>query len=376
MTKFYLTCNWDSNQSITTHWEKKLDKVKYPDIEFTCDRSEADYYLVFNKPFYTEGDFDFMNDKTILIRMEPFMEENVNMWGDWAKPDYTKFKSVVSPPECLNFVEWHLDKTFDELKDTIYDEKTKGDTVSVILSDKYQDEGQMKRIDFIRYLQENYSDKIKLDVYGKGNLSRWGIKNHLGELPLYKKDDGILPYKYHFNCENSYKLNYITEKFYDAILGNTFLFYSGAFNANSIYPNGGFVFLDLDDFKTSAELMAKTIKNNKYDTEKTKIQRLKLDILNKCLISKRLHDIVYSDTNQVVIYTFQELLDNFQEISDTRHVIPEQEVNVEPVEQDVEPVETVKQEVNVDDDIKVLLIRVVNSIDRLTDALNRQNLLR
>lgn len=374
MTKFYLTCNWDSNLGITNHWEKKLDKINYPDIEITTLREEADFYIVFNKPSPTEGEFDFMNDKTILIRMEPFMEENVHMWGDWAKPDYTKFKSVISPPECLNFVEWHLNKTFDELKNNIF-EKTKGDTVSVILSDKYQDEGQMKRIDFIRYLQENYSDRINLDVYGKGNLSRWGIKNHLGELPLYEKDDGILPYKYHFNCENSYKLNYITEKFYDAILGNTFIFYSGAFNTNSIYPNGGFLFLDLDDFKTSAELIVKAIKNNKYETERNKIEKLKLDILDKCLISKRLYDIVNNGTNQVIMYTYQELLDNFQEISDTRHKKDEEEF--EPDNEVIETkTESIEEEIKNQDDIKVILTTLINSIDKLTEALNRQNLLR
>lgn len=368
MTKFYLTCNWDSNLGISEHWKNKLDKENYPNIEITTCRNEADFYIVFNKPNPTEGDFDFMNEKTILIRMEPFMEENVHLWGDWAKPDYTKFKSVISPPECLNFVEWHLDKTFEELKESTFDEKTKGDTISVILSDKYQDEGQMKRIDFIRYLQENYNHKIKLDIYGKGNLSRWGIKNHLGELPLYKKDNGILPYKYHFNCENSYKLNYITEKFYDGVLGNTFLFYSGAFNTNSIFPNGGFLFLDLDDFKTSAELIVKTIKNNKYETERNKIEKLKLDILEKCLISKRLHDIVNNNTNQVTMYTYQELLDNFQEISESRHTIepePEIESNIVEEESQSQP----------QDNIKVLLTSLISSIDKLTEALNRQNLL-
>lgn len=371
MVKFYLTCNWDSNSGITAHWESKLNRKNYPDIEFTRIRTEADFYLVFNKPNLSEGDFDFMNDKTILIRMEPFMEENRHMWGEWAQPDYTKFKSVISPPECLNFVEWHLDKSFDELEKNMFEkDKTKQDVISVILSDKYQDEGQMKRIDFIRYLQTNYSDKINMDIYGKGDLSRWGIKNHLGALPLYKKDDGIIPYKYHFNCENSYKLNYITEKFYDGVLGNTFLFYSGAFNANSIFPNGGFLFLDLDDFKTSAELIVKAIKNKKYETEKEKIQKLKIDVLEKCSISKRLYDIIHNNTNQVSIYTYEELLRNFDDISDTRHS-KEKEEEEEKKEIIEEKITKVVQETSVSVD---MISRLIASIDRLTDAINRQNL--
>ena len=375
MVKFYLTCNWDTNENITQYWDKKLDKKTFPEIEFTNNRDESDYYLVFNKPFIQEGDFDFMNDKTILIRMEPFMEENIHLWGDWSRPDYTKFKKVIMPPNSLNFVEWHLDKTYDELVEAEFEEKTMGNTISVIISDKYQDEGQIKRIEFIKYLQENYEGKIELDIYGKGNLSRWGIKNHKGELPLYKKDEGILPYKYHFNCENSYKLNYITEKFYDGVLGNAFMFYSGAFNANSVFPYGGFEFLDLDDFKTSAKQMYNCIKNNRYELDKEKVQKLKKSILENGTISKRLHEIVMNDNEQVVFYSYKELLEKFNDICESRHAkVDEEEEDVkEKVKEEVK--EEVKEKVTVEDnqDIRMILVRLITSIDNLTNAINHQN---
>lgn len=370
MVKFYLTCNWDTNENITQYWDKKLDKKNFPEIEFTNNRDESDYFLVFNKPFIQEGDFDFMNDKTILIRMEPFMEENVHLWGDWSRPDYSKFKKVIMPPNTLNFVEWHLDKTFDELMKTEIEDKTMGDTISVIISDKYQDEGQIKRIEFIKYLQENYGDKIKLDIYGKGNLSRWGIKNHKGELPVYKKDSGIIPYRYHFNCENSYKLNYITEKFYDGVFGNAFVFYSGAFNTNSVFPYGGFEFLDLDDFKTSAKQMYNCIKNNRYELDKEKIQKLKRNILENGTISKRLYEIVTNDNEQVVFYSYKELLENFNDICESRHAkVIEEEEKVEE-----EKVEKKEEEKVVDNqDIRMILVKLITSIDNLANAINHQN---
>lgn len=319
MIKLYLTCSWDTNENITNFWVGKLDTQIYPSIILTNNRDNADYYLVFNKPNSEEGDFDFKTKQTILIRMEPFMEENVHLWGEWSTPDYSLFKSVIAPPHNLNFVEWHLTKTYKELFDTQYTtSKTKGNRVSVILSDKYQDEGQMKRIDFIKYLQTYHSNDIELDIYGRGNLRKYGIKNHLGELPAYQKDDGIIPYKYHFNCENSFSINYITEKLYDGIFGNALTFYCGAFNVNTVYPNGGFVSIDLDDFKTSAKIMIDAIKTDRYSFEQPKIQKLKINILQRCTISKRVHDIIFNNNPQVSIYTWEEIQDCFEDIVETR----------------------------------------------------------
>jgi hypothetical protein len=289
----YLTCNWDTNENITNHWNSKLDKVRYPSISLTRDRGAADYYVVFNKPNNDEGDFDFKTKKSILVRMEPNMAKNVHLWGDqWADPDYSMFKAVISPPQSLNFVEWHLAKTFTELQSTEFTDKTKGNIVSVIVSDKYHDDGQIKRIDFIRYLQTHHAEDIQLDVYGKGNLERWGIRNHIGELPVYNKDNGILPYKYHFNCENSFTPNYITEKLYDGVLSNTLTFYGGATNVNSLFTHGGFVYLNLDDFKESAKVMVDAVKSDRYEKEMENIKALKHTILDKHTFSKRMYDII------------------------------------------------------------------------------------
>lgn len=291
MYKLYLTCNWDNNENISNHWESKLDK-NIP-IKITTNRNEADYYIVFNKPHHSETDFEYKNKKTILIRMEPFMKQNVNIWGEWANPDYSIFFSVISPPETLNFIEWHLNKTFDELtNDRSANLKRYDNVVSVILSDRYQDEGQIKRIAFIKYLQEQHKDDIELHIYGRGDLSRFGIKNQIRELPPYCKDDGIIPYRYHFNCENSFFMNYITEKLYDSILGGAFTFYAGGTNACSVYPKGGFELLNLDNFEIAANTMITMIKNNIYEKEYNNIKELGNLILENYTFSNRLYNII------------------------------------------------------------------------------------
>jgi hypothetical protein len=373
MTKLYLTCNWDTNENISKHWESKLDKITFPSITFTNIRDEADYYIVFNKPNISEGNFNFTTKNTILIRMEPFMETNVHLWGEWSTPDYSFFKSVISPPQNLNFVEWHLNKSFTELLNNQYLEKTKGNTVSVIISDKYQDEGQIKRIDFIKYLQKNHSQDIQLDIYGKGNLSKWGIKNHIGELPLYCKDNGIIPYKYHFNCENSFSLNYVTEKLYDGVLSNTLTFYCGAFNVNSLYPNGGFIALDLDDFKTSAKIMINAVKNDKYTSEIDKIQHLKLNILNNCTFSKRINDIINNDIHQVSTYSWDEIQNNFNDIVKFRHEITSEVVPQlsDTLIEQVVPQPGDDNSPSQFPDLIVCIQNLTNSINKLVSCLNK-----
>ena len=290
MYKLYLTCNWDNNKQISDHWKTKLD-TRVP-VEITTNRDEADFYIVFNKPNDAEKDFDYKTKKTILIRMEPFMKKNTSVWGEWADPDCSLFLQVISPPESLNFVEWHLNQTFEELSQPLTVEKRDDNAVSVIISDRYQDEGQIKRIDFVRYLQENCARDIQLHVYGRGDLSRFGIKNKIKELPPYCKDEGILSYKYHFNCENSFSMNYITEKLYDGVLGDAFTFYAGSTNVRSVYPKGGYHHLNLDNFETAAQVMIERIKDGAYEKERDRIQDLRMRILNRYTFSHRVHDII------------------------------------------------------------------------------------
>lgn len=288
MTKIYITYNWDTTANITKFWAKCMK----PDVklELVLNRDDADFYLVINKP-HPEDKFDYFNKKTILVRMEPFMELHPEWWGEWTNPDFNQFYYVIAPPQALNFIEWHLQKSYGELTVDYSDQKTKNKVLSVIISDKYNDEGQIKRIDFVRYLQKNYADKVQVDVYGKGDLSKWGIQNHLGELPLHNKEGGLLEYKYHFNCENSFTRNYVTEKFYDAIFMNTLVFYDGAKNIRTLYPNGGFIHLHLDDFKLAADALVHHIEEDEYSKQQEAIQKLKMVILETHSFAPRLYKL-------------------------------------------------------------------------------------
>lgn len=289
MIKLYITYYWDSTENITQFWTRCM-KPDVP-LELVTDRDQADFYLVINRP-HPQDAHDYFNKKTILVRMEPFMEQHPEWWAEWANPDFNQFLYVIAPPQALNFIEWHLQQSYNDLLNDFSTSKTKDKRMSVILSDKYNDEGQIKRIDFVRYLQTHYSDKIQIDVYGKGDLSKWGIKNHLGELPLHNKEGGLLEYKYHFNCENSFTKNYVTEKFYDAVFMNTLVFYEGAKNIRTLYPDGGFIHVHLDDFKLAADAIVHYIETDEYSKQQEAIQKLKLQILENSSFAPRLFKLL------------------------------------------------------------------------------------
>ena len=162
---------------------------------------EVDYYVVINMaPTNVKID----KKRTILFRMEPNMKVHRDIWGEWADPVNSDFLKVCRHEEGeYNNNEWHLSKTYSELKNMKIEKKY--NMLSTVLSGKYKDPGHVKRVDFVKFLEK----KMEVDVYGE---NRWNYKNYKGSLPRYCKDDGIFPYKYTFNVENHSIKNYYSEK--------------------------------------------------------------------------------------------------------------------------------------------------------------------
>jgi hypothetical protein len=168
--------------------------------------------------------------------------------------------------------------------------------VSSILSDKYRDVGQIKRIDFAKFLE---SKGIKLDVYGQGS-EKFLFKEHKGKLPYHNKNAGLLPYKYTFNAENTSIKNYLTEKLFDGILAECLVFYNGCFNAKEFFPNGdkAFVYLNLINFEKDYEIIKSAIENNLWEERLPYIKEAKQHILNNMQFFPRLEKIVNDDLNK------------------------------------------------------------------------------
>lgn len=278
--KIYLTGSMFSNKLWTEKWAHMLD----PQLPYVLTENihESTIILTINEPH--PSDLNYVNankHKTILCHMETWCDKNVNK---------SEYLAVWMHDTELNNVEWFFPSNFDSVK-RIVDSTIKQNKMSVVVSSKYAFEGHKRRIDFIKYIEQFHPD-IEMDVYGRDNPH--AFKNYKGPLPSDDKSVALLPYKYHFNCENAFIDNYITEKFTDAILCETFLFYGGAPNVKQIYPYEGYVQLDMTDFEASAQAIRSAMLRNDFETHLHSLRDLKQYILHTYTISHRIHRLLAS----------------------------------------------------------------------------------
>lgn len=287
-TRVLLTCNWLPNRDLCNIWNKMSQNKDYiwNNIEIVWEEP-CDFYCIVNKPF--DPNFSYKPEKTIVFRMEPNMEKNLHMWGEWSTiPKAKEFKFVGFHENHYNNNEWHLSKTYKQLSEETIEKNDEWSSVlTAILSDKYSDPGHIKRIDFIKFVEKKGG--IKVDVFGS-NKFLW--KNYKGSLPQHKKDASLLPYKYSFNVENFSIKNYYTEKLIDGILSETLVFYSGCYNAKDYIDERAFVYLELSNFEKDYETIKKAIEEDLWTERLPFIKEAKKKILNELQFFPRLEKII------------------------------------------------------------------------------------
>lgn len=285
--RILLTCNWSDSKQICDLWNRmsKNGDYSWDNIKIVWEEP-CDYYCIINKPF--DSSFKYIPEKTIVFRMEPNMESNA-YFENWSKPNEKDFKFVGYHDKHFNNNEWHLSKTYQQLSsDKIEKNKDLSLTLSTILSNKYTDPGHIKRIDFVKFL-ENKGD-VDIHVFGQ-NKFNW--KNYKGSLPPHQKDESLFPYKYSFNVENFSIKNYYTEKLIDGILSETLVFYSGCYNVKEYIDERAFVYLDLSNFENDYEIIKKAIEEDWWSQRIEYIRDAKKKILNELQFFPRLEKIIY-----------------------------------------------------------------------------------
>lgn len=278
-----LECNWMDSKDLISLWSKMSpnnDGV-WENIKLV-DSNEYDncYTVIINSP--RTPSFRFNPDKTILFRMEPNMHID-KRWGEWSLPS-VKLLKVFAHETDFNNNEWHLSKTYTQLKT---EKIVKNKSLSTVLSSKYFDYGHVKRVDFVKYIEND----IDIDVYGSNEFK---YKNYIKSLPNYQKDEAILPYKYTFNAENNEINNYYTEKIIDGILGECLTFYWGCPNIPNYIDERAYVMLDLENFEMSKQLIQLAIKENWYEKRLPYIKQAKLKILDELQFFPRLSNYLKS----------------------------------------------------------------------------------
>jgi len=281
-----LICNWCSSEQLANLWNKmSYGNYCWKNIRLVWTEP-VDYYVIINSP----GSVTFNNDKkrTIVFRMEPNMTDHKEIWGEWADPADKDFLKVYRHEKGeLNNCEWHLSKSYTELiEQPVVKNAEYNKVLSTVLSGKYKDVGQVKRIDFIKFMERK--GDIDVHVYGQ---NRWDYKNYKGSLPYHCKDNAIFPYKYTFNAENCSKANYLTEKLLDGILGECLVFYWGCFNAREYIDERAFVYLELSDFEKAYKTVKTAIEEDWHTQRLPYIREAKKKILNELQFFPRLEKL-------------------------------------------------------------------------------------
>jgi GR25 family glycosyltransferase involved in LPS biosynthesis len=245
-------------------------------VPSTYEPEKIDYYVIINQP--ADGVY-YDESKTIIFQMEPWIyDENINhgvhTWGIWAKPDRNKFLCVRNHQNYYNNCQSQLETTYSEFMKKGYIEKTKNN-ICFICSNKSYDIGHILRIDFIKYLEKNESEKI-IDIYGRENYH--SFKNYCGTVD--KKDSVFFPYKYCFVVENNSEKNYITEKLWEGILSECFCFYWGAPNLDHYINPMAYIQLDFRDMEKSFLKIKDALDNDLWSKRIDIIRNEKQKILN------------------------------------------------------------------------------------------------
>lgn len=276
-----MLCNWCSSEALCAEWNKmSKGGNRWNSIQITSEDTNIDYYVIINKP--RAGDV-FVPEKTIIFHMEPWCGDSsqtwgVKTWGEWARPDPTKFLQVRSHNSFVNTGFWQLNKSYTELQASVVKDEQLDGVVSSICSSKYFDPGHIKRIDFMKYIESKGG--VQLHIYNEDN--KHGFASYKGTArPSIDKEKGIMPYKYYFMCENNAEKNFITEKLWEPILCESLCFYWGCPNVSEYINPLAYVQLVMDDFESSYQIVLSAIRDNLWEKRLEVIREEKKKVLEK-----------------------------------------------------------------------------------------------
>jgi len=274
--------SFTSSTKLKENWKKmtpNMDAI-WNNIQIVDDNYNnklVNYIVIINKPWKKGYDWKY-DYKTIRLRMEP----SLNNYGVFELTK--KFLFNHHYKFDYNNLEWHISKSYSQL---MTEDINKSKDLSVIVSALYSFEGHKKRINLIRYLDNQESFNIA--IYGR--CASLNFKKYLGELHN-GKDDGLLPYKYHIGIENSSEKGYFTEKLIDSILSECLTFYWGAPDADEYFPNA-FIRLPLTgNHQEDMNIIINAINNNEYEKRLEYIRIAKKKILNEMQFFPRICDMI------------------------------------------------------------------------------------
>ena len=237
--------------------------------EFAYDASCGDYdwLVVFDElPSKCER-LACPKERTILCTWEPVSIKS------YSKAYTRQFGHLLTnrPPEAENHPHYHLGRGyfpwFVREVPKIGTAVGKPNLISAVCSAKQMRHTQHHaRYELVSKLANAISG---MDWYGEG------VK------PLARKEDALVPYKYHVAIENHVAPHHWTEKFSDAILCECLPFYAGDPAITEVFPKDCFIPIPIDDPAEAARIVKEAIANGEYEKRREAILEAKRLILGK-----------------------------------------------------------------------------------------------
>lgn len=281
--------NWcHSSEYIPKFWPKMSpnNDLKWDNIQIVTDE-KADYYVLLNA---ANGREYYDPSKTIIFQMEGGIRQNKYWnWGEFSNPDPTKFLRVMDCASFRGVVEWWVNQPYKALLENIPKNSQFDNVLSSAMSQNYFSDGHQKRVNFLRYLEENIekNSNLKLHLWG-GN---W--KCGLPKLEAHHIDIGILPYKYWFHAERCDEPGYFCgSKLISGLVSECLTFYWGCSNIEKWIDPRAFIRVDLDNPEKSMRTIIDAINNNEWEKRLPYIREMKFKVLNELQVFPTIHKIV------------------------------------------------------------------------------------
>lgn len=252
---------------------------------FICDPncSEYDWLVVFDEmPIKCEV-LHCPRERTILCTWEPVSIKS------YSRAYTRQFGNLLTnrPLEAENHPHYHLGRGY--FLWFVHDVPPLGmsvgkpKSVSAVCSAKRM--RHTRHHDRFELVSKLASAIPEMDWYGKG------VK------PLLRKEDALVPYKYHVAIENHIAPLHWSEKFADAILCECLPFYAGDPTLTDIFPEESFIPIPIDDPAEAVRIVKAAIANDEYAKRREAILEAKRLILTKYNFWHQVIEVVESSSD-------------------------------------------------------------------------------
>lgn len=248
----------------------------WKDMQAVIDPKKADFCAVFDGT-----NVSIPMERSLFFGEHPACLRSYREWEEINALKKFPLKKYLNPGE------WWLDYDYDYLSSLKNPAKTK-DLICIFTA---QDHTPIyaKRKNFVKCFCEVYpaihlygrpeanfkSDAI-LKKYYRGVLGVVNPKNVLGDHQVGK--ELLIDYKYSLEFDVGPTINYISERFYDAMLLWTMPFYFGSSNVHEYLPSESFHYIDMD---ADVQAVIEVMQGNYYEKNLEALAAARDLLLNK-----------------------------------------------------------------------------------------------